>query len=429
VVRDTTADGRGVAVVDGKTVFIDAALRGEEVTFRRRRKRKNYDEATLISVDRSAASRVTPRCEYFGVCGGCTLQHLDAPQQLALKQQAVLEALKRIGKVAPVRVLEPLRGKAFGYRRRGRLGARYVDKKGRVLVGFREKDKPYIADMHSCQTLDSRLAVLLEPLAELLAELTIMRAVPQIEVSAGDTEVALVLRALEPPQPADTDALRQFAQRHGVQLWLQSGGPDTLRPLEPSAPSELEYRLVDAGLRFRYGPLDFVQVNQEMNQLMVRRAMELLQPEPGQHVLDLFCGIGNFSLPVAHHGARVTGVEFDPAMVARASSNAALNQLEGTQFVAADLQLEGSPAPFWEQACDAVLLDPPRAGAREILPQIAATGARRIVYVSCHPGSLARDAGLLVAEHGYRLQAAGSMDMFPQTSHIEAMALFERSAR
>ncbi|MEE4185168.1 MAG: 23S rRNA (uracil(1939)-C(5))-methyltransferase RlmD [Gammaproteobacteria bacterium] len=425
-VRDTTADGKGVAVVDGKTVFIDGALRGEHVSFRRSRRRKNYDEALLVEIVRPATERVEPRCCYFGVCGGCSLQHLNSAAQLSLKQGTVMEALRRIGKLTPARELPPLQSKTFGYRRRGRLGAKYVTKKERVLVGFREKQKPFIADMQSCETLEPRLAQLIAPLSELIGSLSISGSVPQVEVSAGDTAVALVFRVLETPGEQDLQALRRFARRHRVGVWLQAGGPDTLSALPDTCPPELAYRLAEYDLTLRYGPLDFVQVNQDVNRLMLRQALDLLQPQPGQHVLDLFCGIGNFSLPVARAGAAVLGVEFSAEMVQRARQNAVFNGIEGTEFVAADLQQDPSTLPFLQRRFDAVLLDPPRAGAREVLAAISATGAQRIVYVSCHPGSLARDAGELVHEHGFTLQAAGAMDMFPQTGHVEAMALFER---
>jgi len=425
-VRDATADGRGVAIVDGKTVFIDAALGGEQVSIRRSRRRKNYDEATLLEVLRPAPERIEPRCEYFGVCGGCSLQHLDSAAQLELKQRTVIEALRRIGHVTPTRELPPLQSKTFGYRRRGRLGVKYVIKKERVLIGFREKRKPFIADMQSCQTLEPRLSDLIAPLIEVVGRLSIARAVPQVEVSAGDTTVALVFRILEALSAADIEILREFAEARGVGVWLQTGGPDTLSPVADTRPPELSYHLEDYALNLRYGPLDFVQVNHDVNKLMLRQALDLLQPQPGQRVLDLFCGIGNFSLPIARTGAAVLGVEFDGAMVQRAKENAARNGIAEAEFLAADLQQNAPALDFRQQRFDAVVLDPPRAGAREVLAAVAATAAQRIVYVSCHPGTLARDAGILAQEHGFKLQAAGAIDMFPQTSHVEGMALFER---
>ncbi len=426
-IRDLMIDGRGVADIPGKTVFIDGALSGERVRFRRRRSRKNVDEADLVEVLSAAAERVSPRCAVFGICGGCSLQHLDAAAQLALKQKAMLDALQRIGTVQPQSVLPALAGEAFGYRRRARLGVRLVEKKGRVLVGFREKYKPYIADMTYCETLVEPLAKLISPLSELIQALDIRRELPQIELSYGDNFSALVFRVLAEPTSADREKLQYFAARHQLQLWLQTGGPLTLKLIDNTthAPS-LHYLLPEYKLCLEYGPLDFVQVNQNMNRLMLKQAMELLKPQEGERILDLFCGIGNFSLPLARSGARVTGVELDQAMVKKARTNAALNNIENADFYVADLSRPEEEQSWWQGDYAAVLLDPPRAGALEVLPLVARTGARRILYISCHAGSLARDAGVLVKEHGYRLCSAGAMDMFPQTGHVEAMALFEK---
>lgn len=428
-IRDTTADGRGVAAVAGKTVFVDAALTGERVRFQRMRRRRNFDEAALVEVLAPAPQRATPKCRYYGVCGGCSLQHLEAGAQLELKQASLLEGLSRIGSVTPNQVLPPLAGEPFGYRRRARLGVRFVEKKGRVLVGFREKHKPYIADMEHCETLVPELARLLAPLAELVASLDLCRQIPQIELSAADNAVALVVRVLQSPGVTDLERLTAFEREHQLQLWLQTGGPGTVQPLVAAAPA-LAYELPEFGCRLSYGPLDFVQVNQDMNRRMLSQALTLLAPAEGERILDLFCGIGNFSLPLARQGARVTGVELDPVMVGKARDNARANDLPDTEFLAADLMAEPAAVgehAFWSAGWDTVLLDPPRAGAREVLAAIAATGARRILYVSCHAGTLARDAGILVHDFGFRLQAAGAMDMFPQTSHVEAMALFERT--
>ncbi len=428
-IRDLMIDGRGVADLTGKAVFVDGALAGEEVRFRRRRRRKNYDEAELLEVVVAAADRIDPRCDSFGICGGCALQHLEAGAQLRLKEQVLLDALQRIGGIAPEQLLPALAGRPFGYRRRARLGVRRVDKKNRVLVGFREKHKPYIADMQHCETLVEPLAELISPLAELIETLSVKRDIPQVELSYGDNFSAAVVRVLTAPAAADLQALQSFAERHNVQVWLQTGGPDTLRLLDGSREAEpLEYELPEFGLRLQYGPLDFVQVNQDMNQRMLTQALQLLHPRPGEKLLDLFCGIGNFSLPLARSGAVVTGIELDAAMVGKARDNARFNRLDNAEFQVADLSVAGQQQPWWRSDYDAVLLDPPRAGALEALPLVAGTGAGRLLYVSCHPGSLARDAGILVREHGYRLRKAGVMDMFPQTGHVEAMALFERAA-
>ncbi len=429
-IRDVTTDGRGVADVPGKTVFVDAALKGEVVRFQRQRKRRNFDEAALIEVVDASPLRTTPPCEYFGTCGGCSLQHLDVDAQLELKQNALLEQLQRIGGIRPESVLEPLAGEPFGYRRRARVGARLVEKKGRVLVGFREKHKSYIADMNSCKTLVPRLSDLIGDLSRLLDQLSIARQVPQIELSLGDNALGIVIRVMAPPSEQDMVLLREFEACAEAIVWLQSGGPDSLALLDPDRPAaELDYNLPEYDLRLRFGPLDFIQVNHEMNQRMIAQAMRLADPKPHERVLDLFCGIGNFSLPLAQRAGAVVGVELDPRMVARARENARLNQLDAVEFHVADLSQTDAVPDWWQAGFDIVVLDPPRSGASEALSQIAAAGARKIVYVSCHPGSLARDAGILQREYGYRLVAAGAMDMFPQTSHVEAMALFETGSQ
>jgi 23S rRNA (uracil1939-C5)-methyltransferase len=431
-IRDSTIDGRGVADTPGKTVFVDSALKGEVVRFQRQRKRRNFDQASLIEVVESAAVRVEPECEYFGICGGCSLQHIEHAAQVELKQQSLLEQLKRIGGVQPLNVLPALAGQPYGYRRRARLGARYVEKKQRLLVGFREKHKPYIADMQRCQTLAPQLSVLIAELGQLIGRLSIVRQVPQVELSLADNALAIVLRIMAPLSAQDRELLLQFEQGHAAFVWLQTGGPDTLELLSHN-PGEaaLHYRLSRYDLTLEFGPLDFIQVNAAMNERMVSQALELAQVQATDRVLDLFCGIGNFSLPLAQLAREVVGVELDPAMVARAGANAVLNQLPNARFVAADLSKPVDPGAvpdWWQGGFDLVLLDPPRSGAQEVLANIAASGARRIVYVSCHPGSLARDAAILTQEHSFTLAAAGAMDMFPQTSHAEAMAVFERTA-
>jgi len=427
-IRDLMADGRGVAELSGKAVFIDGVLPGERVRFQRRRKRKKHDEAALIEVLEASPQRVEPACTAFGVCGGCSLQHLEASAQLELKQKALLDAFERIGGVLPQRVLPPLAGAHLGYRRRARMGARLVEKKGRVLVGFREKFKPYIADIERCQTLVPELADLVQPLSALIAGLSICRSVPQVELSYGDNMASLVFRVLEPPGDDDCKRFAAFEQAHNVQIWLQTGGPKTLRLLNGDATGPLlNYALPDFDLTLEFGPLDFVQVNQDMNRMMLAQAIGLLQPGAGEKILDLFCGIGNFSLPVARQGAAVTGVELDASMVHKARANAELNGVVNAEFHMADLAAPESQQAWWKTDYDAVLLDPPRAGAIDTLPLVARTGAGRILYVSCHPGSLARDASILVNDHNYELAAAGAMDMFPQTAHVEAMALFVKA--
>ncbi|MGB5209812.1 MAG: 23S rRNA (uracil(1939)-C(5))-methyltransferase RlmD [Gammaproteobacteria bacterium] len=424
---DLSHDGRGVARCDGKTLFVDGGLTGETVEILRIRRRRHHDEGRVVNVLDAAADRVAPVCAHFGVCGGCTLQHLSADGQLEAKQKVLLENLERIGKVCPGSVFAPLSGPDSAYRRRARLGVRYVQKKGRVLVGFRERAKSFVADLDACPVLAKPAGDLIQPLAELIGSLTIRRRLAQVEVCIADNRCAFVLRVLDPPSDADLEQMRAFELAHDIDLYLQPKGPDSIRPLSESA-RDLHYRLPEFDLDFRFLPTDFIQVNAELNRKMVSRAMALLAPAPGQRIVDLFCGLGNFSLPIARLGAQVVGVEGDAALVRRARENARSNGLDSlAEFHVANLFEDCTGLGWLDQAADSVFLDPPRAGAQEILPAVARTGARRIVYVSCHPATLARDAGTLVNELGFDLRGAGVMDMFPHTAHVESIALFERS--
>lgn len=429
-VVDLAHDGRGVARVDGKTVFIDDALPGERVEWVRRKRGRNFDEGSLTRVLEASPHRIAPQCPHYGVCGGCALQHLSSAKQLEFKQQQLTEALARIGRVSPQEVLPPLQANIWNYRRRARLAARWVPKKQRTVVGFRERSTPYIADLKSCAVLEPSVAQLIEPLSQLASGLSIRNRLPQIEAAIADNAVALVVRTLEPLTPDDLAKLEQFGRDHHVQMWLQPGGHDTVAPMQADSPP-LEYRLPVFDVTLRFLPTDFIQINAALNAKMIERAIELLRPEPGERVLDLFCGLGNFTLPLARSGAHVVGVEGEASLIARAKENAERNGLSANaEFFTANLMDESfADAPWAKRTYDKVLLDPPRAGAQETLPTIARSGARTIVYVSCHPGSLARDAGLLVHEHGYTLKAAGVMDMFPHTAHIESIALFSRSSR
>jgi 23S rRNA (uracil1939-C5)-methyltransferase len=423
---DLAQDGRGVARVDGKTVFIDDALPGERVEWRRLKRGRNFDEGRLERVLEPAADRIEPRCAHFGVCGGCVLQHLASERQLEFKQRQLYEALTRIGKVTPEQTLPPLRGAVWNYRRRARLAARWVPKKERTVLGFRERNTSFIADVQRCEVLAPPVDSLVRPLSLLLTALSVRNRVPQIEVAVADNAVALVVRVLEDLTAADRELLLQFARDHKVQIYVQPGGYDTIAPLSDVTP--LEYRLPQFDVTVRFQPNDFVQVNGELNAQMVARAVELLAPAPGERLLDLFCGLGNFSLPLARSGAHVVGVEGDVGLVARARDNAMLNGVENIEFVCGDLaQPSAGDASWASQPYDKVLLDPPRAGALQVLPTIARCGAKVVLYISCHPGSLARDAGILVHEHGFALRAAGVMDMFPHTAHVESAALFVSS--
>ena len=422
---DLTHDGRGVARTDGKAVFVDGALPGETVSMLRMRRRRNLDEARTEKIIEASPDRVEPGCEHFGMCGACSLQHLAPAAQLKAKAGVLRQNLARIGQVEPQEEYPPISGPSWGYRRRARLGARMVEGKGRVLVGFREKFKSYITDTRHCPVLAGSAGDLIVPVAELIGALSIARRVPQVEVCVADNRTALVLRVLDEPTTADRAAIDAFQQKHDVDIYLQTKGLDTVAPLNGDA-EMLSYRLDDFDLEFRFLPTDFIQINAELNAKMVKRAIELLDVGPDDAVLDLFCGIGNFSLPLARTGARVTAVDGGEDLVERARMNARLNELGNVQFHCADLFEDCRGARWLNGGFTAALLDPPRAGAEKILPLIAQLGVSRIVYVSCHSATLARDAGVLVSEHGYILRGAGVMDMFPHTTHVESIALFER---
>ncbi|MGA2024397.1 MAG: 23S rRNA (uracil(1939)-C(5))-methyltransferase RlmD [Steroidobacteraceae bacterium] len=422
VVADLTHDGEGV-VHGGKAAFIHGALPGETVRFRRSRRHRQYDEALLEEIIAPAAARVKPRCAHFDICGGCALQHLEHGAQLRLKQQQLRESLERLAGLVPAHWLEPLSSEPWSYRRRARLGVKYVARRGRVLVGFRERSSHLIAAIERCEVLAAPIDGLIAPLSELIGQLTIRERLPQIEVAVGDDGAALVLRVLSSPTEQDLLRLREFEARHGVRLWLQTGGLDTVRPLSEPAPS-LHYRLPAAGLELEFGPTDFVQINAAANRMLVTAAAELLGLDARSRVLDLYCGLGNFSLTLARRAQAVVGVEGDARLIERARANAQRNAITNAQFFQADLSQAVPAGTAWlGQSYTHVLLDPPRAGARELLWQLAQLAPERLLYVSCHPGTLARDLGLLVHEHGFELLAAGVVDMFPHTAHMESLAL------
>lgn len=423
VVVALSHDGEGI-VRAGKTTLVAGALPGETIEFRRWRRHRQYDEGRLARVLQPAPDRVAPRCAHFDICGGCALQHLDPARQLELKQQQLVESLERIARLTPPRWLDPIRSVPWSYRRRARLGVKYVAKKGRVLVGFRERTSHLIASIERCEVLAEPVGSLITPLAQLIEGLSIRERLPQIEVAVGESATALVLRVLSPPDARDLAALREFEARQGVSFFLQSGGPETVQALTPPGPP-LSYRLPDAGLRLEFSPTDFIQVNATANRALVQSACELLELRDDSNVLDLFCGLGNFSLALARRAGRVVGVEGDAALVERARSNARENGIAHAQFHVADLTATDPSAPWLRERFSHVLLDPPRAGARELLPHLARLAPQRLLYVSCHPGTLARDLGLLVHEHGFRLLAAGVVDMFPHTAHVESVAVLQ----
>lgn len=422
---DLASDGRGLARVEGKVTFIAGALPGERVRYTLSRRGKAVDEGELLAVETPSSERVVPKCAHFGLCGGCSLQHLSGEGQRAFKQKQLLDALERIGKVKPDIVAAPVAGEPWGYRRRARLSVKHVPKKGGVLVGFREADSPYVAQIDSCVVLDPRVGLKLKEIAACIEQLDARTLVPQIEVAAAET-IALVFRVMQLPSENDLRVLREFGAAQGFEIYTQTGGMETVKPLSGKA-ADLTISPDGSALQLGFRPTDFVQVNDSVNRQMVRQALAWLDLKPGASVLELFCGLGNFSLPLAAAGARLTAVEGDAGLVARARDNAARNRLD-IRFEAANL-FETDPKVDWlARHYDAALIDPPRAGAREVLPAVADAQAGRILYVSCHPGTLARDAAYLVHERGYRLARAGILDMFPHTNHVESMALFVRAA-
>ncbi len=425
-VESLSHDGRGVAHIDGKATFIAGALPGEEVRIRYSLRRRNLDEAEVTEVIKAAPERVEPRCAQFGVCGGCSLQHLAPEAQIQAKQQALLDALRHIGRVEPEEVLPPLVGPSpWGYRRKARLGTKYVVKKERVLVGFRERGSALVTDLARCETLHPQVGEILHELAELIGALSIRDRVPQIEVAVGDETCILVFRILAPLSGEDRKRLLAFGEAHALHVFLQEGGVNTLRPLNEQAP-ELAYALPEFGVKVRFQPTDFTQVNTELNRLMVSRAMQMIDPQPGDKILDLFCGLGNFTLPLATRCNEVVGVEAEAGLVRRARENAAFNGLNNIRYFTTDLYKPLDKEPWLRERFNKALLDPPRTGAVEVLHHLPAMGVERILYVSCYPGTLARDAHELVNRLGYRLVSAGVMDMFPHTAHVESIALFER---
>ena len=425
-VADLTHAGEGVVKIEGRVYFVPGVLPGETIRFTAGRKRRGRFNGRLEKILRASPHRVEPACAYFGVCGGCTLQHLSEDRQRESKEKILLDNLERIGRVVPGTVLPPLSGETWQYRRKARPGCKFVPGKGGILVGFREQGNSYLTSLRHCHTLDHRLSGLLDPLHDLIAGLHCARQVPQLEFAAGDDAIAVVLRHLVPLTGEDVDRLKGFAEQQSVQLHVQPSGLDSVRPLWPQNPEPLTYALTDYDVVLEFAPADFIQVNGSVNAAMVRQAMDLLRPGPGEHLLDLFCGLGNFTLPMARLGARVTGVEGEPSLVHRAAANARANGLERVEFLSMDL-CAGDMAALAELGFDKMFLDPPRSGALDVVEGlIGRTMPEKIVYVSCNPATLARDAEILVHRHGYVLSHAGAIDMFPHTAHIESMAVFQR---
>ena len=428
-VEGLSHDGRGVVRLDAKVFFVPGALPGETIEFEEQRKRRGQFAGKLTNVERESPHRVVPECQYFGICGGCTLQHLSAEQQIDYKEKTLLDSLNRIGNVTPDNIMPPISGKTWNYRRKARPGVKFVPKKGGILIGFREQGTSFLTSLKHCKTLEKNLSALLGPLHDLVSNLSCYKQIPQIEFAAGDNAIALVMRHLQPLLQSDLDLLTQFAKRYEIQFFLQPKGLDSVHPLWPTNPEPLYYDLPDLNLRIEFSATDFVQVNGAVNQALVNSVLDFIEPGPEDRILDLFCGLGNFTLPMAAAGAEVLGVEGDRILVTKGRRNAELNRLKNINFREVDLfadsmlDLHLQPLEFTK-----LLLDPPRSGAlkvvTELVPKIL---PRRIVYVSCNPATLARDSAILVHQHGYRLKYAGAIDMFPHTAHVESMGVFENA--
>jgi 23S rRNA (uracil1939-C5)-methyltransferase len=425
-------NGRGVARQDSKVIFVQGALPGETVGVTTLRKKPSYEIARTEQVFKASSLRVKPQCPHYGVCGGCSMQHIDAAAQVAFKQRVLEDALHHIGGVKAAQILTPIHGPYWGYRHRARLTVKLVDKKGGILVGFHEKKSGYVADMKQCEVLPRHVSDLLVPTRRLIETLSRPNRMPQIEVAVGDTQTAFVLRHMEPLTDQDKRLLKEFGHLHGVTWWLQPAGPDSVHLLETpdtaDASNQLAYALPAYDLRMPFKPTDFTQVNPKINQVLIARALGLLEPQSSDRVLDLFCGLGNFSLPLARHAAFVLGVEGSLSLTRQAQHNAQLQGIFHTEFVVGNL-FEGLPAAVTEApAFDRWLIDPPRDGALVVCEALAAMPLnkrpKRIVYVSCNPATLARDAAILVTQSQYKLEAAGVINMFPHTAHVESMAVF-----
>lgn len=427
IVESLDHEARGITRQEGKAIFVDGALPGETVEYASFRRKPNYELAHLVSVVKPSNARVEPRCPHFGICGGCAMQHMDPMAQVAAKQRVLEDGLWHIGRVRPERILPPIFGEPWGYRHRARLAVRKIERKGGVLIGFHEKRSSYIADMETCAILPPHVSAMLMPLRDLIGALSVAERMPQLELAVGEHCTTLVLRILQPLTGADEKMLRAFADRHQVVFYLQPKGPDTVYRLYPEDAPRLSYTLPEFALELDFKPTDFTQVNHAVNRILVRRALGLLDPQPGERIADMFCGLGNFTLPIARSGARVVGVEGSPALVKRGRESAIANALgERVEFGVANLFecTEASLAKLGR--FDKMLIDPPREGAVELVKALGEDAPRRIVYVSCNPSTLARDAAILVSVKGYRFSAAGVVNMFPHTAHVESIAVFER---
>lgn len=427
IIESLDHEARGVTRLEGKTIFVEGALPGERVEYVCFRKKPSFEVARTERILKASADRVIPKCPHFGVCGGCSMQHLDSAAQVAAKQRVLESNLWHLGRLKAEQLYAPIYGPAWGYRQRARLSVRMVPKKGGALVGFHERKSSYVADMRQCENLPPHVSKLLLPLRDLVSALSISSALPQIELAVGENVTALVLRILEPPSATDEILLRAFADRHGVVFYLQPKGPATAYRFYPLDGAKLSYLLPDFGIEHFFSPTEFTQVNNAVNRVLVRRALSLLEAQPGERIADMFCGLGNFSLPIARSGARVLGIEGSADLLQRAAANAVANGLDGQVDYAVANLFETTPESLAALGhFDRMLIDPPREGAVELVNALGEDAPRRIVYVSCNPATLARDAAILVSRKSYRLRGAGVVNMFPNTSHVESIALFDR---
>ncbi len=426
-IRALSHDGRGITSYNEKTTFISGALPGETVKCRINKRHSRFCEGEILEVITAAPERVTPPCKHFNICGGCSMQHMAMDEQLRFKEQTFLEQLKHFGQITPAEILKPISGRTLQYRRKARLGVRYVQKKERVLVGFREKLSNFLADIEECQVLEASVGMSIKDFNQVISSLSQYEHIAQIEVAISDTETALIFRNLTSLPEDDIEKLRAFGKTFKFHIYLQPGSPETTHKIWPQDDKNMmQYALPDYQLEMQFHPLDFTQINGEINPMMINQALALLDPQDSDHVLDLFCGLGNFTLPIARKAKQVTGIEGSIEMVKRARDNAAHNLISNTDFYAANLMQPPVHDQWMKKQYDKILLDPPRSGAQEIIAFFPKFSAKKIVYVSCNPATLARDAKELVHNQGYKLQTAGIINMFPHTSHIEAIALFEK---
>ncbi|MCW8899439.1 MAG: 23S rRNA (uracil(1939)-C(5))-methyltransferase RlmD [Gammaproteobacteria bacterium] len=425
IVESLSHDGKGICRADGKAIFVSGALPGELIRFSFRPHKKNYDEGNLVEVIKPSPDRIDAKCKHYGVCGGCSFMHLSSEKQIEAKQQVLLDGLEHIGKVKLNEILPPVTTHPWGYRRKARLGVKYVFKKEKVLVGFRERSAPYLAELEQCEVLHPDAGQRLTSFSSLIRSLSCYDKIAQIEVAIADDISSFVFRNLVDLTEEDKDKLIAYATAEGIAIYLQPKGPDSVTPLYPENP-RLQYHLPDYNVTLDFEPTDFTQVNQDINPKMIALALELLELNENDHVLELFCGLGNFTLPMARFAKQITGVEGGAELIERANKNAELNNISNTDLHVANLMEDVSASSWLKNDYDKLLLDPPRSGAKEMLPYIDKMNIKRIVYVSCNPSTLARDAGTLVNEMGYTLEKAGVMDMFPHTAHVESIALFTK---